>query len=98
MVWTSDASPVGGSIEYLAETLRQRLPASRALVAIDGTDGSGKSTRADQLARHLGPRPVVVVHADDFLNPSAVRHARGRPHQTASGSTPTTTQRSAGTC
>ena len=69
---------MGGSIEYLAEALKQRLPASRALVAIDGTDGSGKSTLADQLAQHLGPRPVVVVHADDFLNPSPVRHARGR--------------------
>ena len=71
-------SPVGTGIEYLATQLRRRLPASRALVAIDGTDGSGKSTLTAQLAQRLCPRPAVLVHVDDFLNPSSVRHARGR--------------------
>lgn len=71
-------APVKTGIEHVANALRQRLPASRALVAIDGTDGSGKSTLAGQLAQCLHPRPTVVVHVDNFLNPSSIRHARGR--------------------
>lgn len=71
-------APVKTGIEHVANALRQRLPASRALVAIDGTDGSGKSTLAGQLAQRLHPRPTVVVHVDNFLNPSSIRHARGR--------------------
>jgi len=30
------------------------------------------------VAERVGDRPVVVLHADDFFNPAAVRHARGR--------------------
>lgn len=55
-------------------------PTARALVGIDGVDGSGKTMFASNLAgamRRHG-RPVVAVHLDDFLNPSAIRHARGR--------------------
>lgn len=69
---------VATGIEHVANALRRRLPTSRALVAIDGTDGSGKSTLAGQLAQRLRPRPTVVVHVDNFLNPSSIRHARGR--------------------
>ncbi|MBB2924840.1 uridine kinase [Cellulomonas cellasea] len=59
--------------------LRAAVPArGRALVAIDGIGGSGKSTFAADLARRVDDRPVVVLHADDFLHPSATRHARGR--------------------
>ena len=49
-------------------------------VGIDGVDGAGKTTFADALAAHLAAagRPCVRVRADDFLNPRAVRHARGR--------------------
>lgn len=50
----------------------------RALIAIDGVDGSGKTTFARALADHVGDRPTIVLHADDFLNVSAIRHARGR--------------------
>jgi uridine kinase len=49
----------------------------RRLVAIDGLDGAGKTTFADRLAPRLD-RPVVRVREDDFLNPAAIRHARGR--------------------
>jgi len=50
----------------------------RALVGIDGVDGSGKTTFAAALAPWLGVRPVVVIHLDDFRNQSAIRYRRGR--------------------
>ncbi len=55
-----------------------RLPRDRrVLVAVDGVDGAGKTTFADRLAPLL-ERPVVRACEDDFLNPAAIRHARGR--------------------
>ena len=52
----------------------------RVLVGIDGVDGSGKTHFAAALAAELRRqgRSVVVLHADDFLNPRAVRHRLGR--------------------
>lgn len=50
----------------------------RILIALDGVDGSGKSTFANDLAEVIGMRPVIVIHADDFLNLRAVRHGRAR--------------------
>lgn len=47
-------------------------------MAIDGVGASGKSTFAANLARQVDARHVVVLHVDDFFNPSVVRHARGR--------------------
>lgn len=50
------------------------------LVAVDGVDGSGKTTFAELLAseyRNRG-RAALVVHMDDFLNPRAIRHRMGR--------------------
>lgn len=50
------------------------------LVAIDGVDGSGKTTFAAQLAApysELGRR-AHIVHMDDFLNPRATRYRLGR--------------------
>ncbi len=51
-----------------------------ALVAVDGVDGSGKTTFAARLAaRYVDHgRPAHVVHMDDFLNPRAVRYRLGR--------------------
>lgn len=51
---------------------------TRALVAVDGVGASGKTTFARALARHVATRPVVLLHVDDFFQPPAVRHARGR--------------------
>ena len=50
------------------------------LVAVDGVDGSGKTTFADVLASEYANRGriAVIVHLDDFLNPRAIRHRRGR--------------------
>ena len=50
----------------------------RRLLAVDGVDGSGKTIFAAKLAAQIRDRPVIVIHADDFLNPSHVRHAKGR--------------------
>ncbi|WP_090820123.1 uridine kinase [Arthrobacter sp. yr096] len=50
----------------------------RQLVAIDGVDGSGKSTFARELAHAIPDRPVVTIHVDDFLNLQEERHRRGR--------------------
>lgn len=55
-------------------------PGRPVLVAIDGVDGSGKTTFAEllSLAYAQRGRPAQVVHLDDFLNPRAVRYRRGR--------------------
>ena len=50
------------------------------LVGIDGIDGSGKSTFADEVATLLRARGVPVVRStvDSFHNPRSKRWARGR--------------------
>lgn len=50
----------------------------RILIAVDGVDGSGKSTFTAGLAAAVSSRPVIVIHVDDFLNLREVRHRRGR--------------------
>ncbi|WP_245904221.1 hypothetical protein [Roseicyclus mahoneyensis] len=53
---------------------------SRAIVAIDGVDGAGKTTFADSLAALLTEcgRPILRAGVDGFHNPADVRYARGR--------------------
>lgn len=51
------------------------------LVAVDGVDGAGKTTFADELAgvcRATWPGPVVRASVDGFHHPAAHRHALGR--------------------
>ncbi|HEV7173018.1 uridine kinase [Pedococcus sp.] len=50
------------------------------LVAVDGVDGSGKTTFADELASCLGRagRPTVRISADDFHQVRARRYRLGR--------------------
>lgn len=50
------------------------------LVAVDGVDGSGKTTYAANLAETYQREgwPVQVVHLDDYLNPRATRYRLGR--------------------
>jgi len=49
-------------------------------VGIDGVDAAGKTTLADELARHIeaAGRQVIRGSIDRFHNPSAVRYQRGR--------------------
>jgi len=49
---------------------------SAARVGIDGVDGAGKTTSADEL-RNLG-HPTERLHVDDFFNPPEVRYRLGR--------------------
>ena len=57
-------------------------PGMPLLVAIDGIDGSGKSTFADELASNLSARPgahrIVRATVDSFHNPRHVRYGRGK--------------------
>ncbi len=63
--------------EVVARTTLRDRP---ALVAVDGVDGSGKTTFAAALhGRYAAAgRPCLVVHLDDFFNPRAVRYRLGR--------------------
>lgn len=66
-------------MELLAKGTPRRKDAY-TLVAVDGVDGSGKTTFATDFARALEGQghSVVVIHADDFLHLRQVRHRRGR--------------------
>ena len=65
--------------EVADEVLRRRGSQPVTRVGVDGIDGAGKSTLADELAAVLRSRDVLVVRAttDSFHNPRAVRWARG---------------------
>jgi uridine kinase len=66
-------------LEEVATTIVGTAPGGRALVGIDGVDGAGKSTFADELAEVVGGRrPVVRATIDRFHRPAAARYARGR--------------------
>ena len=70
-------TPATTLLRGLRDEVRQHNRGGRILIAVDGIDGAGKTTFADRLAPLLD-RPVVRASEDDFLNPAAVRHARGR--------------------
>lgn len=50
---------------------------SCVLIGVDGVDGAGKTTFADELAVHVS-RPTVRISVDDFHNVSALRYRLGR--------------------
>jgi uridine kinase len=56
------------------------LGADRPMIAIDGVDGSGKTTFADELAPYIEAygRRVVRAGVDGFHNPRAIRYRRGK--------------------
>ncbi len=66
-------------IDVVADQI-ERLPDGRRLVAVDGIDGAGKSTFADEIASVVasrGTRPVLRSTIDSFHRPRAERHRRG---------------------
>lgn len=68
--------------ENMNDTIADAIAAlrDRAIVAVDGVDGAGKTTFADRLTPMLEARGRSVVRAsvDGFHNPRAVRYARGK--------------------
>lgn len=65
-------------MRLLGNDILRTVGPGRRLLAVDGVDGSGKTSFAANLAAEIRDRPVIVIHVDDFLNPSSVRHAKGR--------------------
>jgi uridine kinase len=64
----------------LADRLVVTSPDRTVRVAIDGVDGAGKTTFADELGAiviAMG-RPVIRSTVDGFHNPKAIRYQRGR--------------------
>ncbi|MET0735082.1 MAG: uridine kinase [Microbacterium sp.] len=64
----------------LREDVRRRYRGGRILLAIDGTDGAGKTTFADGLAEVFAEDGSAVFRAsiDGFHRPRAERYALGR--------------------
>lgn len=62
------------------EILGRRIDGKPLLVGVDGIDGAGKSTFADEVAGVLVSHGVTVVRStvDSFHNPKSVRWRRGR--------------------
>ena len=67
-------------LSVIAERIARLSPDRVARVAIDGVDGAGKTTFADELADILRmlPRDVIRASVDGFHNPRALRYRRGR--------------------
>ena len=77
---TRPAEPMSreAALSWLVSRIRPR--AGRTMVAIDGVDGAGKTSFADDLAAELTDSGLTVIRVsfDDFLNPPEVRYAKGR--------------------
>ena len=66
------------ALKWLRAKIRPRV--GRTLVGIDGVDGAGKTTFADELAELLRESglEVIRISMDDYLNPQTKRYAQGR--------------------
>jgi uridine kinase len=66
-------------IDELAAAIVAARPGHPTRVGIDGVDGSGKTTLADELVEPIrrAGREVIRGSIDGFHNPRAVRYARG---------------------
>jgi uridine kinase len=67
-------------LEGLADRIAAVVLPHPVRVAIDGVDGAGKTTMADELVGPLTRRglPVIRASIDGFHNPRSVRYQRGR--------------------
>ena len=67
-------------VEEIASRIADLSGPEPVLVAIDGVDGAGKTTLADELVDPVGGRgrPVIRASIDSFHNPQSVRYRMGR--------------------
>jgi uridine kinase len=67
------------ALEHLAASIAALRRDHPTRVALDGVDGSGKTTMADELVEPLrrAGREVIRASVDRFHNPRAVRYGRG---------------------
>jgi uridine kinase len=66
-------------LSELADRLVAMLPDRTVRVAVDGVDGAGKTTFADELGSLVAKeRPVIRASVDGFHHPKAIRYQRGR--------------------
>jgi uridine kinase len=67
-------------IDEISEIITHIQPSHPVRVAIDGIDGVGKTTLADELVTpiRLRGREVIRGSVDSFHNPRALRYRRGR--------------------
>jgi len=68
------------AIEMLAERIVSVSRPHPARIAIDGVDGAGKTTLANELVQPILKRGRIVIRAsvDGFHNPRAIRYKLGR--------------------
>lgn len=73
-----------GEREVVLASVWDEVPPTErpVLLAVDGPDGAGKTTLADDLAGAARGRTVVRASLDDFHHPRAHRHAEGRTGET----------------
>jgi uridine kinase len=66
------------ALKWLRANIRSR--AGRTLVGVDGVDGAGKTTFANELAELLKESglEVIRISMDHYLNPQSKRYAQGR--------------------
>lgn len=67
-------------LDEVARYLVALSPDRIVRVAVDGVDGAGKTTFANELAAivRVSRRPVIRASVDGFHNPRAIRYQRGR--------------------
>lgn len=67
-------------LQRIAAVITNKMNGATLRVAVDGADGAGKSTFADELWRMLRADGIRVIRAsvDGFHNPEVVRYRRGR--------------------
>ncbi|MCC6497266.1 MAG: uridine kinase [Propionibacteriaceae bacterium] len=68
----------GSALKWLRAKLRSRV--GRTLIGVDGVDGAGKTTFANELAGLLRESglEVIRISMDHYLNPQSKRYAQGR--------------------
>ena len=66
------------ALKWLRANIRSRV--GRTLVGVDGVDGAGKTTFANELAELLKESGLAVIRIsmDHYLNPQTKRYAQGR--------------------